>query len=553
MPNATHRLKMKLSMLIALLAHMMMWFSFAQGGAVAQPARTPKVEVFVPGSVIHAVEGISFGNDGKLYGTSIHAQAVYRIDTATGAVEVAIPSPDGESDDIAIGPEGTPAAGIMAWTAQTTGEIRIQRSGSKPEVIMRDVPRVNPIAFSRNGRLFTAQTGANDDALWELDVIGKKPPRLVSKGQGALNGFEFGADGRLYAPKFRTDQLLAIDVDTGVYTTIAKGVGTSAAVHVDTKGDVISVDYLKGDVWRTNPKTGDSVIIAHLPDDVPDNLAIAKDGTIYIASVADSRILAMNPATGKTRRVVDGRFTIALGANMASLDGREAIIVADPFGYRFVDLRNGSVKRPPWAANRGASSAVAANDRLIAFSYSLSNYVRVIDRQTDQIVTETKLIKAPRGIAIDSKGQVLVADAAGNRIVRLDGNEVIDVATGMQQPVGLILENDSSALVSEVVTGTISRIDLRDGKRIQILAGFRTPTGLALMKDGRIAVVEPENGTVTALDLKTGTRSLLASGLALSLKEFHLPKNTNAGIAVAADGSIFVTCPGDNTIIKITL
>jgi len=32
-----------------------------------------------------------------------------------------------------------------------------------------------------------------------------------------------------------------------------------------------------------------------------------------------------------------------------------------------------------------------------------------------------------------------------------------------------------------------------------------------------------------------------------------LPKNTNAGIAVAADGSIFVTCPGDNTIIKIAL
>jgi sugar lactone lactonase YvrE len=527
--------------------------SLIHGAAAAEPYRTPRVEVLVPGSVIHAVEGIAFGTDGKLYGTSIHAQAVYRIDTTTGLVEVAVPSPMGESDDVAIGPAGTRAAGIMAWTAQSTGEIRIQRPGAKPVVIMRDVPRVNPIAFTPDGRLFTAQVGAGDDALWELDVIGTNAPRQVVKGQGSLNGFGFDRDGRLFAPLFRTDKLVAVDVTSGAYTVIAQGVGTSAAAKPDGKGNVISVDYINGDVWRTNIKTGASQKIAHLPDDVPDNLAIAPDGTIFIASVADSRILALDPATGKIRRVVDGRFTIALGAGMTTLDGRESLIVADPFGYRFVDPTSGAVTRPPWAANRGASSAVAANEKVIAFSYSQSSRVRVLDRKTDQIVAETTAVKAPRGVAITATGEVLVADAVGNRIVRMAGADVIDVATGLHHPVGLVMENEVTAIVSEVGTGTISRINLRNGQRTVIASGLSAPTGLARMKDGRVAVVEPGKGTVIAIELETGNRMTLASGLALSLAEFHLPQDTNAGIAVARDGTIFVACPGDNTVVKITL
>lgn len=512
--------------------------------------KKPQIKVLVPGTVIQTIEGISFGNDGMLYGTSIHAQEVYRINTQTGAVEVAVPSPDGESDDVAIGPAGTPAAGILAWTAQASGEIRILRPGGKPEVVMRDAPRVNPIAFSPTGRLFTAQSGAGENALWEIDIIGNKPPRVVTKGQVRLNGFGFGSDGKLYAPNFGTDQLIAIDVDTAAITTIAKGVGSPAAAKMDANGDVISVDYMKGDVWRSNPKTGESKMITHVPEPL-DSLAIANDGTIYLASAADSSVLAVDPKTGKAREAVRGYFTIALGAGMTTLNGKESVIVADTFGYRFVDPNTGAITRPPWAGNRGASSAVAANERFIAFSYAVSGRVRKIDRQTDQQVVDTAAIKAPRGVALTSTGDVLVADADGNRIVRLNGNDVVDVATNLKQPVELLLENDTSALITEYEAGTISRVDLTTGKRAEIVTGLDHPTGLARLADGRLAVVEPDKGAVSAVDTKTGKRTVLASGLALSLDGHHLPKNTNTGIAVGKDGAIYVTCPADNTVLKI--
>jgi hypothetical protein len=59
------------------------------------------VEIVVPGSVIQAIEGIHIGPDGMIYGRSIHARAVYRIDPESGFVTVAVPPLYGESDDVA--------------------------------------------------------------------------------------------------------------------------------------------------------------------------------------------------------------------------------------------------------------------------------------------------------------------------------------------------------------------------------------------------------------------------------------------------------------------
>lgn len=520
------------------------------GALAAAPAFAATVTVVVPGSVMHAIEGIEMGNDGMIYGTSIHGQEVYRIDPRTGTVAVEIGPPEGESDDVAIGPAGTPSADIMAWTAQTSGEIRIRRPGGKVEVVLANVPRVNPIAFSRDGRLFTSQVGAGDDALWEIDVIGNKPPRVVAKGQGRTNGFGFGPDGLLYAPAFGTDKIFAINVDTGVHTIVAEGVGTSSAVKVAPNGDVYSIDYLKGELWRSDVKARRSVRVATMREPI-DNLTIAKDGTVYISNVADSAVYAFDPKSGAMRTVVDGKFSIALGATAVRQEGRDAILIADTFGYRFLDPASGAVTRPFWAANRGASSAIDADDRYIAYTYAVSGRVRKVDRATDQLVLDSTDIKTPRGIALAANGDVLVADAAGGRVVRLGTSGAKDVATGLKQPVALVRDGENAIVVSEFASGVLQRIDLASGKTIRIGDGLLGPTGVARMRDGRWAVVEAAAGRVTALDEKTGAREALATGLPTTLAGLHLPPDTNAGIATGADGALYVTCPKDNSVVKI--
>lgn len=519
--------------------------------AASSLVAAPRASVLVPAAPLHAIEGMAFGPDGALYGTSVYSRRIYRIDARTGAVDYAVSAPFGEADDVAFGPSGTAAAGIMAWTAQRSGELRIRRPDGRLEVLLADVPRVNPVAFSDDGRLFTAQSREGNDALWELDVTGQRPPRLVSQGRGPLNGFDFGLDGLLYAPAFGTDKLVAIDVGTGEHRTVAAGLGSPAAVKVDRRDStLVSVDYMKGELWRTDPRTGRNTLLAAFPD-VIDNVTLGADGLIYLPSVADSRVLIFDPEKGTTRRLVDGHFTVALGATMAMHEGREKLLVADPFGYRFVDPQNGKVIRPPWLGGRGMSSAITANERYIAITYSGTSRVRIIDRRSDTIVAEITNLAAPRGLVITADDQIIVADADSGRLLNIRGNETRELVAGLDQPVAVALDGESTLLVTEHGSGRVLQVDRTTGGKRVLATGLRTPSAVARLQDGRVAVVEQTLRRVVAIDPATGARDIVAADLPTSLAGFHFPSNTTTGLAVTASGTLLVTCAEDNSVRRI--
>jgi sugar lactone lactonase YvrE len=51
----------------------------------------------------------------------------------------------------------------------------------------------------------------------------------------------------------------------------------------------------------------------------------------------------------------------------------------------------------------------------------------------------------------------------------------------------------------------------------------------------------------------SGDRTVLAQWLPISLDHHDLPENTPIGITVDSAGAVFVSCGGDNSIVKITL
>jgi streptogramin lyase len=113
--------------------------------------------------------------------------------------------------------------------------------------------------------------------LYEIDVEGVKPPRLIMEKMGGLNGFEFGPDDLLYGPLWFKGQVAKVDVDKAELTVVADGFKIPAAVNFDSKGNLWVVDTALGQLVRVDPKTGARKMVAQLKPSL-DNLAIDKDG-----------------------------------------------------------------------------------------------------------------------------------------------------------------------------------------------------------------------------------------------------------------------------------
>lgn len=148
----------------------------------------------VPGGPFKGIHGLGVGPDGLIYVGSVIGQTLHTVDPRTGATAVFVPPTAGLADDVEFGPDGT-----IFWTGFSNGTLNARSPGGGTRVIASGLPGLNSLAMDAKGRLFATQVFAGD-ALWEMDPTGEKPPRLVMKDMGGLNGFDFGPDGRLCGP-----------------------------------------------------------------------------------------------------------------------------------------------------------------------------------------------------------------------------------------------------------------------------------------------------------------------------------------------------------------
>lgn len=514
-----------------------------------------RVETLVAGGPLRAPNGITFGPDGRLYVGSVAAQSIYRVDVATGAVDVVVPAPAGEADDIAFAPNGT-----MVWTALLAGEIRAQRRNGSVYTVAADKALINPLYFTTDGRLFAAQKGF--DRLYEFQFgkgSSQTEPRLVASKMGDINSFEITADDKLYAPLSNIGTVARIDIETGTVTPIAENLGKVIAVNLDSRGQIWAVDLELGHLWRIDPDTGDAQIVA-TTEPPSDNLAIAADDAVYVSRTAASTIVRVDPASGEQSVVVPGNFSLVGGLALMTHRRREVLVVADSYGYRIVDTGTGAVTTTFKLTDVGfpyASSDVAVNDEFLALTDMITRpRVFLVDRSNYQTVATWTKIEAPAGVVLRDNGDPIVADFATGRIIglsRTDRDLRDIVADGLAGPVGLGWAGPDALFVTEHTAGTLLRINLEDGSRTVISNTVSEPEGLTVLADGRVAVVEVGRRRVVAIDPATGVSEVLAVELPVGTRVARAPESiyVPSGIAEGADGSLYLTSDQDNSVLKI--
>ncbi len=95
---------------------------------------------------------------------------------------------------------------------------------------------------------------------------------------------------------------------------------------------------------------------------------------------------------------------------------------------------------------------------------------------------------SPWGIAVDSAGNVYVADREAGTVTRIapDRRRVL-VAAGLQHPSGLTFDLDGRLLIAEERAGRVVRVEA-DGRRTPVMSDVKQPRWLAVSDTGRLFV-----------------------------------------------------------------
>jgi sugar lactone lactonase YvrE len=510
-----------------------------------------RVEALTPADTLHGANGMHFDADGKLVVGSMMGGTISRVNIDSGAVETIVPSPLGIADDLAIGPGGQ-----LVWTTMPMGIVHTLDANGEVRRIATDLPLINSIYFTRDGRLFAAQVTETLGNLYELDPSGQQAPKVVIEDLQGLNGFEIDAEDILYAPLMNAGKVVRIDLKTMELTEIADGFTRPAAVNLDSAGQIYVVDLVTGEVIRVDPDSGEKTLVAQRVPPI-DNLAISKEDLIYVSHPCSDGIEEINPDTGEVRQIVAGSIGLPGAGVLLERDSRETLVIPGMLCQNLIDTETGTVTLLPRRGDIIWSSWLDWKDDVVVLSSFAFGQVQWLNPSTGEPTRTLTNFKNPYAVKIMADDSLLLAEYGSGRILRLHppftGAPEI-VAEDLGGPLGFALSETGTLYVTEAADGRVSAITLSDGTRKILREGLQQPEGIALLADGRLVVAEVGARRLVAFPTDTDELEVIAADLPLGLPPFMGPPKTflPTGVLAGKNGVIYVTADMTHTVLKIS-
>jgi sugar lactone lactonase YvrE len=504
------------------------------------------IERIVEGSGFHTANGVAFGPDGRLYAASVLGESIFALDIATGAIETVVGPFAGESDDLVF-----TQAGDLIWTALLEGTVRMRTADGHMLDLATGLPGANSIALTRDGkRLFVGQVFMGE-GVWEIDLAGSMPPRLVAEHTGGLNAFQFGADGMIYAPSWERGQVVRVNPENGHTTILADGFSKPGAVRFDSAEQLYVLDDATGELFALDEQKPlwARRLIARLATGT-DNFAVGPSGLLYVSSMVDNSIHEVDPSSGAVRPVVAGGLGFPRAMALSSGPEGERLHLADSCAYRVVDPRTGAVCDIARAVATPLKfpTSVSVGPHHVVLTGEAFGVVQLFDR-AGSFVREVGGFDQPSAAIELGDGSLIVAESVAGRIVRAFGDDRHDVAVGLRCPAALADAGGDMVYVAESGTGRLLRIAISDGTVSEIARGMGAIRALAVAPGGAVAVLDVEAGSV-ALVHPGGSRTEIVRGLPVGYLRAPYPRS--GGIAVGADGTVYVAADLENAVYRIT-
>jgi DNA-binding beta-propeller fold protein YncE len=171
---------------------------------------------------------------------------------------------------------------------------------------------------------------------------------------------------------------------------------------------------------------------------------------------------------------------------------------------------------------------------------------KLVEIAGEPILSRVKAeLQRPCRVAIDSRGDLLIVDAAANKVVRVaDGKKGTTFAAGLSDPSGICFDRAGNCYVSnfargETNAGSVVRISTR-GKTEVVAARLTGPKGLAFGRDGKLYIAVFGEGRIVTIDAKG------------QLREFCRNVATPAAIVFDVGGLLYAANSVDGTVTRIT-
>ena len=318
------------------------------------------------------------------------------------------------------------------------------------------------------------------------------PPFMVSTLAGSSSGY---MDGTGAAAKFSSPSGVAVDSSGNVYVADASN---DRIRKIDPAGVVTT--FAGSGTSGNNNGTGTAAQFFN-----PYGVAVDSSGNVYVADSTNNRIRKIS-STGMVTTFAGSSFGSMNGTGTAAQFFNPNGVAVDSSGHVYVaDTDNHRIRK------------ISSASVVTTFAGSSAGY-------RDDTGTAA-WFNQPQGVAVDSSGNVYVADASNNRIRKISPAGVVTTLAG-------------------------STSGYMDGGSD---AKFNLPSGVAVDSSGNVYVADSNNNRIRKIS-PTGVVTTFAGSSqgdddgALAAAKFNRP----IGVAVDSRGNVYVADTQNNRIRKIS-
>ena len=294
----------------------------------------------------------------------------------------------------------------------------------------------------------------------------------------------------------------------------------------------------------------------------PWGVAADSSGNVYIADRNSHSIKKIDASTGIISTIAgtgsrgysgDGRAATSAQLNEpigVALDSSGNVYISDTYNHRIrmIDVSTGIISLIAGTGSMGYSG----------------------DGGT---ATSTRLYY-PAGVALDSSGNVYIADIYNNRIRKVsasDGKISTIAGTGstgysgdggaatsakLYYPYGVALDSSGNVYIADTENNRIRKVSASDSKISTIATGLNVPHGLASDSYGNVYIADSENNRIQMIDVNgvvstiagTGSRGYSGDGGAATSAQLKAPR----GVALDSSGNVYIGDYWNDRIRKLT-